>query len=71
MVVNRSQRGAIEIGPGGRDQRPASIRQDEDKIQMPLSMGVTENEQRLAGERMMRTGDRHSLRKVLMMGSVW
>jgi hypothetical protein len=71
MVVNRSQRGAIEIGPGGRDQGPASVRQDEDEIQMPLSMGVVENRQRFACEWMMRAGDRHALGKVLMMGSVW
>jgi len=71
MVVNRNQRGAIEIGPGGRDQGPASVRQDEDKIQVSLSMGMSEDKQRLACEWMMRAGDRHSLGQVLMMGSVW
>jgi len=71
MVVNGSKGGAIEVGPGSRDQGPASVWQDEDEIQMPLSMGVSEHEQRLAFEWMVRAGDCHSLREVLMMGSVW
>ena len=63
--------GRIKIGPCGRDQRLAPIRQNENELQVTTHVRVPEDLQRLSLERVMRTGDRYSLREVLTVGSVW
>jgi hypothetical protein len=62
---------SLEVCPIGGDQRFTSIWQNERELQAPRHAGMPKNLQRLSLKRMMLTGNGHSFRKVLMMGSVW
>ncbi|MGB8477723.1 MAG: hypothetical protein WCE63_02645 [Acidobacteriaceae bacterium] len=60
----------MEVGPGGRHQRLASIRQNQHELQVATAVRVPEHLQRLALKRVVRAGDGHPLGKVLTVGSV-
>lgn len=59
-----------EVGPAGRDQRFAAVRENDEELQAVGHASLSQNLQRLSFEGVMRAGDDHSLREVLMMGSV-
>jgi putative NADH-flavin reductase len=61
----------LEVRPIGGDQRLTSVRQNEDELQAAGHARLAEYLQRLSLEGVMRAGDRHALRKVLTVGSVW
>ncbi len=56
--------------PVHRDQRFTAIGQNQNELQSTFAMNRSKNVQRPALERMASTDNGHSLRKVLMMGSV-
>jgi hypothetical protein len=57
----------LEVGPFGRNHRPASVRKDQNQLEASLTMRVTENGERLTLKWMLWTVDCD----VLEMGSVW
>ena len=61
----------LEIGPRGRNQGLASVRQNQHELQVALAVRVPEDLQGSALKGVVRTGDCHLLRKVLTVGSVW
>jgi hypothetical protein len=61
----------LEVCPVSGDQRLTSVRQNEHELQAAGHAGLPEDLQRLSLKWVMRTGDSHSFRKVLMVGSVW
>ena len=54
----------------GGDHRPRPIRPDQDQLQTPVAMNVTEDLECFSLERMMATGDRYPRWNVLDVGSV-
>jgi len=62
--------GGFEIGPFGRDQRLAAVRQNENKLQAGGHAGLPQDLQRLTLEGVLGTRDDHAFGEVLMMGSV-
>ena len=60
----------LEICPRGRNQRLASVRQNQNEIQAFLPDGVPENFKRLSCKRMMAASDRYTLRIVPEVGSL-
>jgi hypothetical protein len=71
LKAGRRACGGREVRPLGGDQRLASVRQNENELQAATHVRVPKDLQRLSLKRMMRTGDGHSLREVLTVGSVW
>jgi hypothetical protein len=69
VCVARPLRPAIplEVGPFGRNHRPASVGKDQNQLEASLTMRVTENGERLTLKWMLWTVDCD----VLEMGSVW
>jgi hypothetical protein len=67
----RSAVSRLEVRPVSGNQRLTSVRQNEHELQAAGHAGMPENLQRLSLKWVMRTGDRHPLREVLMLGSVW
>lgn len=63
-------RGCGVIGPVRRNERLASVRQNQNEIQALLPDGVAENFQRLSFKRMMAAGDRYTFRIVPEVGSL-
>ena len=59
-----------KICPVHRDQSFTAIGQNQNEMQSTLTMHRSQNVERPAFERMASADDGHSLRKVLMMGSV-
>ena len=51
--------------------RAALIGQNQGQIQTPAFVYATQNGERLAVKRMMRTSDGDAIRKVAVVGSVW
>jgi hypothetical protein len=66
-----SKGSGLEVCPIGRDQRLTAVWENEDELQAAGHARLAKNLQRLSLQGMMRTGDRYSFRKVLMVGSVW
>jgi hypothetical protein len=60
----------VAVRPLDGDERLASIRQNENELQASRHAYLAEDLQRESFEGVMRTGDGHPLRKVLMMGSL-
>jgi len=60
-----------EVGPIGRNQQAAFIRQDQDEEEAALSTGMTEYGEGSPVERVMLTGDGHLRGEFPEMGSVW
>jgi hypothetical protein len=71
LKVLRRTGDGFEIRPFGRDERLASVRQNEHELQAAGHASLPQDLQRLSLKRVMRAGDGHSLREVLMVGSVW
>jgi hypothetical protein len=42
----------VQIGPGGRDHRPCAVREHDDEVELTVTMGVAEDVEDLAFERM-------------------
>jgi len=61
----------FEVRPFRRDQRLTPVGENQNQLQAAAPVRVPEYLQRLPFERMMRSGDGHSLREVLTVGSVW
>jgi hypothetical protein len=61
----------MEVCPVSGDQRLTPVRQNEHELQATRHVGMPENFKTLSLKRVMRPGDGHSFRKVLMVGSVW
>jgi hypothetical protein len=62
---------SFDVCPIGGDQRLTSVRQYGQELQATGHACLPEHFKRLPLEWVVRTGDSHSLRKVLMVGSVW
>jgi len=60
-----------KIRPRCGDHGLASIRQDQHELQPAVPVSALHDLKRFAFERMMRTGDRHTIRIVPDVGSVW
>jgi hypothetical protein len=69
--VLRRDGGRVEVRPLGGDQRLTPVRQNEDELQAGRHARLSEHLQGLPLEWVMWAGDSHSLREVLMVGSVW
>jgi hypothetical protein len=54
----------VQIGPGGRDHRACAVREHDDEMELTVTMGVAEDIEALAFERMP-TPDECDLRRVL------
>ena len=61
---------AIQIGPGGRDQRSCSVRQLQREVIGTISMKMSKNAQRFSLHGMALAQDRYRGRKVADVGSV-
>ena len=61
----------LEVRPFGRDERLASIRQNQNELQSVLPVRVPQDFQRLSFERVVQTRDGDPLGEVLTVGSVW
>jgi len=61
-----------EIGPGGRNEGAAAVRQHEHEMQLTAAMGPAQDGQRPPFKGMVRTSDRDAGRKILevVVGSV-
>ena len=62
--------GIAPVGPRGRNERSAAIRQDDEYEQHAASLDAADHRQRLPLERMARSNDRHIIRMIVEMGSV-
>jgi hypothetical protein len=61
----------MEVSPCGRDERATAVRQDEDEMQLIVSMGPAQHGQGSAFKWMMRASDRNGRRETFEVGSVW
>src|SRR6266853_4351639 len=61
----------LEVCPVSGNQRLTSVRKNEHELQATGHAGMPENLQRLSFKWVMRTGDGHPFREVLMVGIVW
>jgi hypothetical protein len=61
----------LEVRPFGGNQRPASVRQNQNELQSVLPVRVSQDFQRPSLERVVWTRDGHPLGEVLRVGSVW
>jgi hypothetical protein len=61
----------LKVGPLGRQERLASVRQNQHEVQAALTVRVAEDSQRLAYKGVMGASDGNPLREVLTVGSVW
>ena len=59
------------VGPLGRNERPAAIRQDHQNEKDAAPPDAADRRQRLAFEGMPLAGDRHRNRNITTMGSLW
>jgi hypothetical protein len=59
------------IGPLGRNERPAAIRQDRQNEKDAAPPDAGDRGQRLAFEGVALAGDRHRIRDITTMGSLW
>ena len=62
--------GIAPVGPRGRNERPAAIRQDDQHEHHAASLEAADHGQRLAFEGVPPTGDRHLIGNILEMGSL-
>jgi hypothetical protein len=62
--------GRLEIGPPGRDQRAAAVRQDEDQLEPPAATHPADQLKRAALQWVTRPHDPHPLREAVEVGSV-
>ncbi len=72
-IVRRRTVGLLgaPIGPLGRNERPAAIRQDRQNEKDAAPSDAADSGQRLAFERVALAGDRHRIRNIMTMGSLW
>jgi len=63
-------RDPVQIGPGGRDQRPGAVWQDDEQLHLSLSLLPSQHFQSLAVEGMALPGNGYSLRVEVVVGSV-
>jgi hypothetical protein len=61
----------VPIGPAGRDQRSATVRQNCEKIVDAAPPDGADHGQRLSFESMTLARDRHRIRNIMVMGSLW
>jgi len=61
----------LEVGPLGGNQGLASIRQNQEELQVALAVRALQYLQSVALKCVARADDSHPLRKVLTVGSVW
>src|SRR5258708_37292838 len=61
----------VPIGPACRDQRSATVRQNREKIVDAAPPDGADHGQRLTFEGMTLARDRHRIRSILAMGSLW
>lgn len=71
IIGQRGKAGGLKIGPLGRHDGPAFVRQNQSEVQTAVAMRVTEDREGLAFKRMTRAGDRHPFREVPDVGSLW
>ena len=72
-IVRRRSVGLLgaPIGPLGRNERPAAIRQDHENEKDAAPPDAADRGQRLAFEGVALAGDRHRIRNITTMGSLW
>jgi hypothetical protein len=61
----------VPIGPACRDQRSATVRQNCEKIVDAAPPDRADHRQRLTFEGMTLARDRHRIRNIMAMGSLW
>jgi hypothetical protein len=61
----------VPIGPACRDQRSTTVRQNCEKIVDAAPPDGADHEQRMAFEGMTLACDRHRIRDIMAMGSLW
>ena len=66
-----SDRLRVPIGPACRDERSATVRQNCEKIVDAAPLDGADHDQRLAFEGMTLARDRHRIRNIMAMGSLW
>jgi hypothetical protein len=71
MSIPGNARSSFGVSPVCRDQRLTSVWKNDHELQTVRHACLPEYFERLSFKRVMRTGNGHSLRKALMMGSVW
>jgi hypothetical protein len=59
------------IGPLGRNERPAAVWQNHENEEDAAPPDAADRSQRLAFESVALAGDRHRIRNITMMGSLW
>lgn len=69
-IACRRRRAPMQIGPFGRNQRPASVRKHHDQLQSTALMPRPKNGKRLALEHMVWSSDLDVFREVVEVGSV-
>jgi len=71
MSISSNAGSSFDVRPVGRDQRLTSVWQNDQKVQAARHSCLPKYFERLSFKCVMRAGNRHPLRKVLMVGSVW
>jgi hypothetical protein len=61
----------VPIGPLSRNERPAAIGQDNQNEKDATPLDAADRGQRLAFEGVALAGDRHRIRNITTMGSLW
>jgi hypothetical protein len=70
IVVARGCVSIAPIGPRGRNERSAAVRQDDEHEQNAASLDAADHRQRLALERVALADDGYLIRDIAEMGSV-
>jgi hypothetical protein len=70
IVIARQCIGIAPVGPGGRDERSAAVRQDDEHEQHAASLDAADHRQRLALERVALADDGYLIRDIAEMGSL-
>ncbi len=72
-IVRRRPVGLLRapIGPLGRNERPAAVRQNHENQEDATPPDAVDRHQRLAFEGVALAGDRHRTRNITTMGSLW
>ena len=72
-IVRRRSLGLLgaPIGPLGRNERPAAVRQDHENEEDAAPPDAADRGQRLAFEGVALAGDRYRIRNITAMGSLW
>jgi hypothetical protein len=69
-IARRCGVGIAPVGPRGRNERSAAVRQDDEREQHSASLDAADHRQRLALERVTLAGNGYLIRDIAEMGSL-